>query len=458
MGCAQRDALAAGLAEGGDIPFDVIRFALCGPSVGGGEGPTGRGRRGPDTIGANRNAILLATLGSLVLCVDDDTVARPAIAPDASAAANTRPTPPHTSQARLAIGSRGELGEVWFFPDRDSALGFVHERDLDILAEHARFLGRSLREIVRECSHTGARDAGVDAHRICQHFVQSLSAGRGRITITLNGLAGDSGTPTNTWVRVCHDERTARHLDSPAAYQAALLSREIVRQVAVPTLSHVRPWLSTFFGVDNRTLLPPFFPAYRNDEAIFGALLSECLEHHYAAHLPWTLDHAPPETRAYGADGDEVSPLSWIRISDVVLVCLESWRRARADGARADEDAEVRQILRGVGRHQVRLLLERRALAILAGLDVRRRRLTAEHRDHWAADLDAQMRALERAIVRPDYLLPVDLLQRHDASDVPHITRDLVRQFGALLSWWPAIVDRTAERAAAGQRLAVPIP
>ncbi len=108
---------------------------------------------------------------------------------------------------------------------------------------------------------------------------------------------------------------------------------------------------------------------------------------------------------------------------------------------------------------RVRLLLVRRARAIASALETRRRRLAADGRDYWAADLDEQRRVLEQAITRPDYPRPIDLLTHSPAADAPHThtTRDLVREFGALLSWWPAIVDRTMELAAAGRVPYLPV-
>ncbi|MGH9161831.1 MAG: hypothetical protein ACRD2X_17840, partial [Vicinamibacteraceae bacterium] len=65
VGATERAAYNAALAARGDIPGELLDFALGDPQ--------GYGC----AIGANRNALLLDTLGDLVLSADDDTLCRP---------------------------------------------------------------------------------------------------------------------------------------------------------------------------------------------------------------------------------------------------------------------------------------------------------------------------------------------------------------------------------------------
>ena len=51
--------------------------------------------------------------------------------------------------------------------------------------------------------------------------------------------------------------------------------------------------MTTFFGLDNRVLLPPFFPVQRNSDGIFGLMLQKSTWHG-TAFLPSVLLHAPP--------------------------------------------------------------------------------------------------------------------------------------------------------------------
>ena len=51
--------------------------------------------------------------------------------------------------------------------------------------------------------------------------------------------------------------------------------------------------MTTFFGFDNRLLLPPFFPVQRNADGIFGLVLQKCVDGSRVAFLPSVLLHAP---------------------------------------------------------------------------------------------------------------------------------------------------------------------
>ena len=59
------------------------------------------------STGANRNCLLLDTVGALVLSVDDDTGARLARCPE--------------RQDAVAFHTGYDPSEFWFFPDRASA-------------------------------------------------------------------------------------------------------------------------------------------------------------------------------------------------------------------------------------------------------------------------------------------------------------------------------------------------
>ncbi len=97
-GAEEKLRYAEALTGGDGIPPDVARFALFGP----------RHAVAP-TMGANRNAILLQTRGSLLLSADDDTVCRLGRAQGTS-----------TSDV-LRVGSHGLPAETWFFETRAAA-------------------------------------------------------------------------------------------------------------------------------------------------------------------------------------------------------------------------------------------------------------------------------------------------------------------------------------------------
>jgi len=99
IGLEEKRRLIDQLAKGGEIPREALDFGILGP------GGTTQG------AGASRNVVLLHTAGDLVLSVDDDTVCEPCVAPG-------------TGDEVLRFGAELDPSEYWFFPDRQSALGF----------------------------------------------------------------------------------------------------------------------------------------------------------------------------------------------------------------------------------------------------------------------------------------------------------------------------------------------
>lgn len=423
-GQKEKIKLMEALAQGGEIPLEVIRFALFG-----------HGFRG-STIGANRNAILLQTLGSLLLSVDDDTICQAARMPGVQRPASVR------------VGSHGDLGEICFFPDRNSALQYVKSQEgqeVDIAAEHERLLGRSVCRVIQRASEAGA----VDLQQACPHLLRSLYLGQGHIAITLTGLIGDSGMHSNMPIRLYPDEATRERLtSSEEAYRLAMSSREVVRHTLAPTISHTEPFGGAFFGLDNRDLLPPFFPVYRNEDGIFAHLLSRFVDHFYAGHLPFALVHAPTETRSYTSNAATA-----VRISDVIIVCLSSWTGGQMRRPAADQLRSIGQHLAELGAlpqddfdETIRILLWNRASAIVNQMASLLGQYGGACHDYWVLDLKRQMQWLEEALISPHYSHPVELLDHYPSAEVPGLTQQLVRQFGELLCWWPIIVEKAKEQ------------
>jgi hypothetical protein len=100
-----------------DIPRHVAAATLIGGHCAG------------TNVGVNRNAVLLGSLGRLLFSVDDDTICAPGAVSDL-AGADT-----------LKLGSENSSSELWFFPDRASACGFLRPiRACDILHHLAMHL------------------------------------------------------------------------------------------------------------------------------------------------------------------------------------------------------------------------------------------------------------------------------------------------------------------------------
>ena len=291
VGLEEKRRLIDRLAAHG-VPRDVLGFGILGPG-----GPA-------QGAGASRNVIVLHTLGDLVLSVDDDTVCQPCVAPG-------------TAAGGLRLGAELDPSEYWFFPDRQSALAFAERADIDVLAGHERLLGRP----VHSLAGAQCQNAGADMGSACSHMIQSLWEGHGRVLFTSNGAVGDSGMYSSRIFPLHRGNGTrSRLLASEEQYRAALESRELLRQPSTQFISHRSAFMSTFFGLDNRWLMPPFFPVGHCDDGIFAFVADRGIEGCYFGYLPWALAHDPSSSRAYSTRA-----ATTVRISDVVMSCVATW-------------------------------------------------------------------------------------------------------------------------------------
>jgi hypothetical protein len=408
------------LAEKGSLPRDVLEFGLLGPSD------------YTPTMGANRNTIFLQTAGEMVLSVDDDTLCRPCAAPECEA-------------GTLRLGSESDPTEFWFFPDRKSSLKFVRPADVNIAAAHEDLLGRQVWTLVEPSAINGQ----VDLSAACGHLLQNIWMGNGRVLITLNGSVGDSGMYSGRNLPIHKEPRTrGRLVRSEEDYRMALRSREVVRQVRSATVCHGSPIMTMFVGIDNRVLLPPFFPVCRNEDGTLGYMIERCLDGCYFGYLPWSLVHDPPQGRSYFGGF-----AATVRVSDLVIACISTW-------VCANRGADTAHRLRSLGRHLievasvapedfeefVRMLLWRQAAQRISQKEALLRQY-GEQPAFWAEDLRREIKTHQLAVVKPDYIVPIDLPQRLTGEKPVQEAQDLIRRYGELVYWWPAIVERATELA-----------
>jgi len=399
---------AAALAAESAVSSEIIHFALFGDP------------RCDRTTGANRNSLFLDTAGSLLLAVDDDTSCRIAEAPERAAA--------------LAFDSGYDPSEFWFFPDRALAAQSVSFVDVDILGCHEALLGSDV--------------AGLGAPE----------ESTGTVAMTLNGLLGDSGMASPRYYLALTGVSRDRLVASPQAYRSALESREILRFAPQPTISSGPFCMTTFLGLDNRVLLPPFFPVQRNSDGIFGLMLRKCLDGSRTAFLPWILLHAPEPPRMFTPE-DLWADAEAVRMPDVVMAGILSH-----DASSGHFSAATR--LSGLGKHlqwlgslsstdfeaRLRTVQQFRNFAFITLLQSQLRTHAASP-DFWADDVRRMIDLMSRAPAAEDYLVPRDLRQGRDVGTARELGRELIGKFGELLEAWPALVAAATRVRAKGCRL-----
>jgi hypothetical protein len=392
----ERDDFARALAHEAAVPLDIVRFGLLGDE------------RCALSIGANRNSWLLDTIDSLVLAVDDDTVCRVGSAGEA--------------ERTVVVVSEYDPTEFWFFADRDSALAATAAADVDLLACHEALLGKAVGD------PTGDGE------------------GASRVAITMTGLAGDSGMASPRYYFALDGASRERFVASEQAYRTALRSRQVVRTVRRPTISSGSFCMTTFFGVDNRSLVPPFFPVQRNSDGIFGLVLNRCFAGSRTGFLPWTLVHAPTDARAFAVE-DVWADAESLRMSDVVIDCVLASGSDGGKGSDAMRISALGERLRQFGslplpefEMLVSNLQRHRAVAFTTLLQ-QRLHSHGGSPPYWAADVERLIALMTKTAGTGTFTIPRDLPGDRGADETRRLVQELILRYGDLLDAWPALVE-----------------
>lgn len=246
FGPKERQALAADLAARANAPPDLVAWALRSPSIGG-----------------NRNAVLLATAGSLVMSVDDDTTGLVA-------------RPPGSETETVAVSGVSDPTEFWF-TDLPAPVPF------DLRAAHCEFLGKGVSELLR----TRPFGLGTDGARVA---IEST----GRIAATTSGLIGDSGMRSARYLLRLKGPSRDRLV---ANFEEGLTSRRMLRAPIQPSMGPSSWFMTIAVGLDNREILPPFVPLGRNSDGLFRVTLRKVRPNDLIASLPLAVGHEPPTER-----------------------------------------------------------------------------------------------------------------------------------------------------------------
>lgn len=367
------------------------------------------------TIGMNRNALLLASAGELIFSADDDTVCN-----------LFAPRNPAAGVGFLAPGEPAQAFSRW--PTRDDAKAQLAPVDRDLLGAHARALGRSPAAILADVlsDDPGGALWGVDGD-----VHAALSTNQGQVAITVNGLVGDSGnslTPLLSMLEARGPE-ASRIFGSAEAHAR---SREVVKLSSELRIGAQAAFMSTFFGLDNRSVVP-YFPYFRRtDDLCYRELLLRCRPGATLAYLPLALEHAPLDTPK--------RDLPLVAMSDVLLAAMVDLPRAAPAGSPAD-------LTRAAGHRLVAFAEQphasyrRQVLEVVLEGRFKLLQLRKEARAMFAGQLPAALaeeaqRAeleLERALAGPLVAADPALQAGRSAQEAEQRTRELVAGFGRAL-------------------------
>lgn len=374
------------------IPQDVLDFALT-----------------PGEIGANRNLALLSTIGERIIMVDDDIV--------------WEPWELEGETGGVALAGHEDPREWRFFETRQEALDAARRVDVDLLAAHGAVLGQRLGDVLA---------AGEpDLRTACQHMIAAVEDPHSRtIRVTSAGRAGDlAGSPAfrflvpnrSLWQALLADEHALR---------PALASRDIHHIARQLTITHHMTSVGYCMGLDNRTLLPPFLPTGRNEDAAFGSMLHLIDEGAVFAHLPYGVIHSSEPASPRPFENGPMASAQQPSLSAVVLGALGARSLGSAGGTQSRRLKRIGEVL-----HE---LAEREGVARLVGAT--------------ELVLAAECRRLRNVGGQPSGKGPGPFgaaLERYWRLAVARLTQvpwqEVTEQSGEGTGWLPSAVSRTAD-------------
>jgi hypothetical protein len=415
------------LCAHGGFPAEVVRFGLLNE------------RQQSVATGANRNAVLLHTVGDLVLQMDDDTVC------------TVGPVP--GIQAGLRLSSQADPTDFWFFAAGEPATPPDGFQDEDPFGLHERLLGKSLGHCLALADSTN----GVDLDAAETGLIKKLQSGTGHVRITTTGVVGHSGMGSVVYLLLLESEARARLLRSEHDYRNTLANQQLLRGVSQTTICDGAFCMALNLGLDNRELLPPFLPVYRNQDGVFAAILRVCFPGAYQGCLPWVVLHQPPMPRPLWAL-DPTTSVSRVQTGHLMQMLVGSF--LPGPGCRTAHQAlpalgrtlvELASVPREDFAEVVRLQLWNQAQRLATRLQTVLGKYRGEP-GFWAADVQRTLASLRAAVPSLQYALPVDLGADAREGEGVEALQTLVRRFGELISVWPDLVHAAGQLRARGVR------
>lgn len=403
-GFREKEELASRLSDHVGAPLEHVRFAVLNEEA------------CPLAVGANRNALLLATAGSMLLQTDDDTECK------------LLPSPMRSDE--LQFSDEHIPLQMRFLSESEASDRSDQGEEMDVFALHEALLGKSITDFQADVASSSKDQTTL-----------SYFAGRGpkKVAASFLGAYGIATIGTSYYFLIMEGARD-NLVRSEDVFRYAMKEHQIEWFCSSPIITN-RPFSSSMsLGLDNTDVLPPFAPVQRNQDGIFGMLLSSCA-FGFKGYQPWMLRHSH-EGRSY--DPSLLKKfVSGVRFNDMLLSLIEeiSPKCIHPDPLRNLKSIGQALIDWGESPERdfselLRFIVSRHASWQIETLD----KLLSEHSmqpDYWAKEVEMCAKAIREAVLRKRYFVPSDLAAHFGETDAAILTQRLVRRFGNLLKIWP---------------------
>jgi len=231
---------------------------------------------GQKTYGMARTLCLLLSVGRRLVMLDDDVLC------------SAIDSPYRGAGLQFVDG----MCEADFFAEEAAWRAHFRPRDEDPVSGHLRCLGLGLAQGLAAMEPDASAENALDGS---QADVLSRIAPDSRILMTQNGTFGDPGTADTAWCFNLSGDSLQRLL-APPGPGPKIATRQYWMGWSKPTFAS-RGNMSQVTGLDNSASLPPYFPAWRGEDLLFGAMLDFIYPNSLVLNYPWAVPHLPLEQR-----------------------------------------------------------------------------------------------------------------------------------------------------------------
>ncbi len=408
------------------ISREVMEFALFGDrSVG-------------PTYGANRNAFLLDTVDERVFSVDDDIQAKF--------------TSTSFQTTRFQVSNDYSLN-VKIFKNRQDILESLKFSNENPLLIHNNVLGEELFNVLKSIDENY-----IDTEKLFSDFLRQIRFKNPRIRMTFPGIAGDSGSNSSEFYLFQENESLQDLTKTEDHFKMAIASREIIKCTDKILFSRPTNCMTTCFGLDNTSLLPPFFPVFRNEDHLFTELLRLLNPDDIIAHLPWVFVHGPSEPRSNGAEVSIDQPS--LTMDEVLKVALSNFQFGHGIST-SEERLKIASLHI---QYFLKMPLEKRSSLLQQQLWANHSKRIMEYGSllkkkpalpvFMRKEIERIIKNLQNQKLSKPYVLAPDFLVEDKGEEQAlQITNYLLFKYSSLLDAWPSIYKFAKVRKKSGKSL-----
>lgn len=378
------------------------------------------------THGRTRNLALLLAAGQPLVFLDDDV--------------RFEILSPPERDADCEFSSRPR--EVVFFDQPDAWEAYAVDLDQDLLDLHGAFLGQGLGPALRRIGRQPPAPETL-SHLFAAEGRALTPASR--LLVTGNGSMGDPGVANNRWLFELTGASLQRLIADEPRYRRNLTQRNLWLGRERHHFFTRFSLLSQVTGLDNRELLPPYFPVFRNEDFLFGEMLRLMHPEALMLDLPWAVPHLPLEERRWSTE--KLDQPDNPGVCGFIAGQLATGPDDPGQDTPADRVREAGHRLLGLAAGSDDQLAARIRHQILATRAERARFWDQHRKEHlelpayYQRDLQRMMQRNLESLLEPQ---PSGLSDSRAAfgaeAELPRL-RELFQGFGQALLCWPQIIQ-----------------